>query len=204
VRNVFLSSIGLPTVPVNPFMKHLVDALEVKLPWFDRAEARACSFSEIVRLSASTTSRTTYHDFRRSSPVFDIARLRALRTMTPDGYFVKDIQQYAASILGNRAETASGIVIDVTPELREHFEGNFSLVPCPALSHKLAFFDGWSLSSGGEEPSMFEDLFHLVALGYCDEVFADKGTWEALKKGRATRLPLANREFKHWLDRLPV
>ena len=51
---------------------------------------------------------------------------------------------------------------------------------------------------------MFEDLFHLVALGYCDEVFVDKGTWEALKKGKAARRPLANREFKDWLDRLSV
>ena len=124
--------------------------------------------------------------------------------MTPDGYLVKDIQQYASNILGNRVETPSRIFLDVTPELREHFKQDFSLVSCPAFSHKLAFFDGWSLSSGGEEPSMFEDLFHLVALGYCDEVFADKGTWEALKKGKASKLPLANREFGHWLDQLPV
>ena len=204
VRNAFLSAMGFPPVPVNPFMEHLVDALEVRLPWFDRTEARTCSFSEIVKLSASLKSRPGYHAFRKSSPVFDMSRLRALRKMNHTGYVVEDIQEYAANVLGNHVETSSGIVMDVTPELRKQFKQNFSLAHCPAFSHKLAFFDGWSQSSGGEEPSMFEDLFHLVALGYCDEVFVDKGTWEALKKGKAARQPLANREFKDWLDRLPV
>ena len=51
---------------------------------------------------------------------------------------------------------------------------------------------------------MFEDLFHLVALGYCDVVFVDKGTWEALKKGKASKLPFPHREFNTWLDRLSV
>lgn len=204
VKNVFLSTMGLPTVPVDPFMEHLVDALETRISWFDRVEARTYNFSEIVRLSSSLKSHERYQAFRRSSPVFDIARLRGIRKTTPTGYVVKDIQEYAANILGNRVETSSGVLLEVTADLRQQFKEKFNLAHCPAFAHKLAFFDGWSQSSGGEEPSMFEDLFHLVALGYCDEVFVDKGTWEALKKGKAARLPSVNRKFKGWVDRLPV
>ena len=204
VENILLSSMGISPVPINPFLEHLVDSLEAKIPWFERAEARTYSISRIVQESVSTDSRSRYQSFRTSSPMFDIQSLRALKQRNSHHPLVPDVPEYAADYLGKRVTTPSGLTIEVTPENRERFKRNFSLSTCPALSAKLTFFEGWSLSSGGEAPSMFEDLFHLVALAYCDVVFVDGQTWEALKKGKMLKLPLAHRDFKGWLEKSSV
>ena len=202
VSNAFLGSIGVSPLPLDPLVDHLVDTLKIKLPWFDRAEAKTYNISRIVQESSSISSREEYQKFRMSSPVFDIPRLRALKDKNPTGYLVHDIAAYAADFLGKRVITPEGILVDVTSESLEQFKIMFRLSTCPAFSFKLAFFEGWSMSTGGEEASMFEDLYHLVALAYCDVVFVDSATWEALKKGKAARMPLRNGEFLAWVEGL--
>jgi len=173
VENILLSSMGVSPVSVNPFVEHLVDSLEASIPWLERAEARTYSISKIVQESASTDSRSRYQNFRTSSPMFNIQSLRELKQKHSHCPLVPDVPEYAADYLGKKVTTPSGLTIEVTPESKECFKRNFSLSACPAFSSKLTFFEGWSLSSGGEAPSMFEDLFHLVALAYCDVVFVD-------------------------------
>lgn len=90
--------------------------------------------------------------------------------------------------------------IGVIGQFREHVDVSH----CPALSLKLAFHEGWNVNSGGEEPSDFENSYHLVGPAYCDIAFADKRTCEALRKARASKLPFQNSKFSCWLDSLQV
>ena len=168
-----------------------MDTLEAKLPWFSREEARYRNVNRIVEDLSSSHKKERHKRFRELSPVFDIKKLRVLRSGKRGTYLVADMPMYAADYLDKSVTTPNGIQVSVTHESLERFKKTFSLSECPAFAAKIANFEGWSRSSGGEEASMFEDLFHLVALAYCDITFVDGRTWEALKKGRNAGVPLA-------------
>ena len=207
VENSFLKANGVTPTPVSPLVEHFVDTLETKLPWFSREEARYRTVSRIVEDLSSTHEKKRYGKFRELSPVFDIKKLRVLRSGKKSACLVADMPMYAADYLGKSVTTPNGIRISVTHGSLERFKETFSLSECPAFATKIANFEGWSRSSGGEEASMFEDLFHLVALAYCDITFVDGRTWEALKKGRnagvpLTKMPLRNGKFASWLKDL--
>lgn len=197
VENALLASIGMPSSRPNPFAKDFVDSLSVKLPWYDAAEARTFTIGRIVEEFSSLPKRDDYERLRREHAVFDIEKLRILKKDSPQNTLV-DAAECATFYLHKHVVTPHNIQITITPDILTNFKKTFDLSLCPALQTKLRFFEGWSKSTGGELPSMMEDLFHLVALPYCHVTFVDGGTWEALKKGKSPVMLKPTREFMTW------
>lgn len=88
--------------------------------------------------------------------------------------------------------------VRVTPELRDQFRAQLDIMQLPAFSMVVAFNKGWSKRLGGRQVSDYDDHLHLVGLAYSQVGFADGRTWEALKQGKAQRMPRPNGEFAEW------
>jgi hypothetical protein len=202
VRNAFLRGLGINTSPINAFAKSFIDTQEGSMPWGYKESARLLSVEECVNLLADPEKFKKYRAFIEAQPTSDIARLRQLKRDNPGAPLVKYFPLFLGDMLGKQLETPKGILIKLTSEQINQFSEQLDLNQTPAFSLLLAFFEGWSLTSGGEDVSNFEDLFHLVALAYCDVTFADKRTCDALSKVKACKIPSLNSSFESWVDGL--
>jgi len=200
VKNAFLASLGIEPAPIVVFANNFIDAMTKPVGWADKVDITTQRVSTIVERLRRTPSTPKYLEYRKSVPVFDIPGLRNLRQSKGKVYI--DLPLCVRDTLGKAVTTPKGLKFDVTKGLLDRFLSKFKPNTCPAFSLALAFLDGWSKSDGGEMPSIFEDFFHLMALAYCDIMFADGQTCEALKKGRAFKKPMPNAKFPGWANSL--
>lgn len=204
LANAFLRYHGLIPQPIQVFASSLTDSLPAEIPGLDKAEARTYSMTKVVEILCGQERYKAHRSFRRTNAVKHIAHLRRLRReskvpLSPKG---ADYVQNLVSDMPSLVCTAAGLIVEVTPERRRRFVEQLQWEDCPVSALRVAAMVGWSMTSGGEAPSDFEDIFHLAALAYCDVAFADKRTCDALRKGKAFKIPLLNSKFQSWLNDL--
>jgi hypothetical protein len=188
MKKAFMKWMGLCSPPISVFSTRFADAyipphasLEVVAEKTITVSQMMENFCDLPRYRAFITKRRkadTFEGFSRLREAYqNSGRLPVPKAIESVKNFLADVPKVI--------RTPAGIEIKVTTEMRAQFLNVLKWEEIPSIWLRVSAMVGWSMTSGGESPSDIEDLFHLVAIAYCDKSFADKRTIDALKKGSA-------------------
>lgn len=200
-----LKWMGLGSPPIRVFCEHFADAYNLPKASLEMVADKTSSMSQIMETICGLPRYDTFITRRRKTDTSEgFSRLREAYQESgrlPVPKAIESVKKCLADV-PEVIRTPAGIKINVTPGMRAEFLDSLKWEEIPSIWLRVSAMVGWSVTDGGDSPSEIEDLFHLVAIAYCNKAFADKRTISALKTGRAYRLPTPNSEFASWLKSL--
>jgi len=203
MQQALMKWMGLCSPPTTVFFTRFADAYTTPNASLEMVAEKTNSVSQIMENLCDLPRYRTFITKRRKIDTFQgFSRLREAyqesgRLPVPKAF--ESVKNFLADV-PKVIRTPAGIEIKVTAGMRAEFLNALKWEEIPSIRLRVSAMVGWSMTSGGERSSDIEDLFHLVAIAYCDKAFADKRTIDALLKGRAYKLPAPNSEFVSWLE----
>lgn len=192
--------------PVSLFAGTAQDVPGLNLSWNQKCRLGLSLESFVEAFSKSHGS----YEALASHPMMDFPLLRNWAKRSAhfsQGNYTSDLILQLLDGANGQIQTAAGVHIslkDFSKDQMKEFADRFDFTNTPALSLLCAYFKGWSLTSGGDDPNTdLGDLFHLVGVAYCDVAFCDGRVHSALSKAHE-RLPKKNGDFPAWLEGLSL
>lgn len=192
------------TIKVSPFGDTLVDVLEHRhlMSWVNTIIARTYSIQETIYMLRGSPVLQEYRITRQSYPSWRQRISKNRRLYRRPRFSSNEKKRWLINLLPKVIKLSNGLLYPVTLESKKNFGEAIDFSLCPAFVTKLAFDEGLTLNPEGTLASAVDDTFHLVGVAYCNVVFVDKRTWNALKIGGLEFLPRKNSNFSEWLEAL--
>ena len=205
MQKALMKWMGLCSPPIGALCDCFADAYTLPDAPLEVVDAKTISVAQVVEKLCDLPRYRSFLTMRGRMDTFrGISRLREAyqeNGRLPAPKAVESVKSFLADV-PNVIRTSAGVEVEVTAKMQAEFLNALKWEEIPSIWLRISAMVGWSMTSGGDSSSDIEDLFHLVAVAYCDKAFADKRTLDALSKGRAYKLPVLNSEFVSWLEEL--